>query len=103
MTKPKPTRLYHYRGLIERSRIRDHKTKRTVVRLARGYSAAGAAGGMLYPWMTRRECITDAVALGFRAIFDDASPPIADQARADGTRCPDCGENVCAPDCKGAV
>lgn len=37
-----------------------------------GYSATMSDGGVLYPWMTRRECQHDAKAIGKRAaVFAD--------------------------------
>lgn len=44
---------YHYRGEVER-----WSGGRLV--WARGYSAVGQDGGVLYPWKTIRECSADA-------------------------------------------
>lgn len=34
-----------------------------------GYSETTPDGGVLYPWMTRKECIADAKTKGCKAIF----------------------------------
>lgn len=58
--KTRPERAYHYRGPIERGRDR---------RWRDGYSAEGAGGGVLYPWLTRGECRSEAKIAGFKAVF----------------------------------
>jgi hypothetical protein len=55
----KPAIRYHYRGLIERGRNYDWKE---------GYSE-GEGQTITYPWMTRRECQSDARKRGARAVF----------------------------------
>lgn len=56
----KKTITYYYRGLIERG---PNYTWRE------GYSAQSETGGILYPWMTKRECQHDARVKGAKAIF----------------------------------
>lgn len=52
--------VYVYRGPIERGPSYSWHD---------GYSSATAEGGVLYPWMTRRECEQDARRQGARAVF----------------------------------
>lgn len=47
-------KVYFYRGQIERV------TSRGQGRWTEGYSGVGAAGGVLYPWNTKRECQREA-------------------------------------------
>lgn len=54
--------IYTYRGGVERG-IGGRYVWRD------GYSATTTDGGVLYPWMTRRECQHDAAALGAKAVF----------------------------------
>lgn len=54
------TITYYYRGQIERG---------TGYEWRDGYSANSADGNPLYPWMTQRECQTDARLQGKRAVF----------------------------------
>lgn len=56
--KKREVRAYYYRGLIERGR-----------QWKEGYSAQGANGGVLYPWMTRGEARKDALRDGLKAVF----------------------------------
>ena len=58
-----PVITYHYRGMIERGNGKPGYT------WYEGYSAIGENGGVLYPWMTYRECQRDAKAQGARAVF----------------------------------
>jgi len=51
---------YTYRGSVERGR--DYRWQD-------GYSETSADGGVLYPWMTRRECQQDAKSKGGKALF----------------------------------
>lgn len=55
---------YIYRGKVERW----SPSKRSYV-WHNGYSQNGESGGVLYPWMTVRECQADAKAQGGRATF----------------------------------
>jgi hypothetical protein len=59
-SRPKPTRTYYYRGLIERG---------PRYRWANGYSAGSPGGRIEYPWLTRRECQQDAESMGCSAVF----------------------------------
>lgn len=54
--------IYTYRGIIERGIGGSYEWKD-------GYSPTTDDGGVLYPWMTRKECIHDAKAQGKRAVF----------------------------------
>lgn len=47
-------KVYFYRGQIERV------TSCGQGRWTEGYSGVGAAGGVLYPWNTKRECQREA-------------------------------------------
>lgn len=58
--KPRPTRTYYYRGMIEFG---------ATYRWVRGYSANGDKGGVLYPWWPKRECQSHEKALGRKAVF----------------------------------
>ena len=66
--KTKPTRIYTYRGLIERGNGKGWYS------WFEGYSATGENGGVMYPWMTFRECQREARADGVRAKFYRPSP-----------------------------
>lgn len=66
------TITYYRRGDVERGAGR-------LYRWASGYSADSPTGGVLYPWMTRRECQRDAKAQGARARFVEGD----DLARSD--------------------
>ena len=57
---PKSEVVYVYRGQVERG-------SRYAWR--EGYSETTADGGILYPWMTYRECQADAKRRGARARF----------------------------------
>ena len=65
---PRPTITYHRRGMVER-RIGTGKSRQIVWRKA--YSGTGVHGGILYPWMTMRECRIDAWSRRLRAEFVD--------------------------------
>lgn len=68
----KPEVHFHYRGPVERLRFAPQpgKTRLRVPDPWRdGYSENGPGGGVLYPWMTYRECQMDAQARGARAVF----------------------------------
>ncbi len=56
--------IYTYRGNIERGVGGSYKW-------FPGYSATAIDGGVLYPWMTYRECQRDAKATGDKAVFDE--------------------------------
>ena len=56
--------VYTYRGDIERG-IGGSYVWRS------GYSATTTDGGILYPWMTKRECQRDARLQGSKAAFDE--------------------------------
>lgn len=62
MGTKRPEIIYHYRGQIERG---------ADYHWADGYSRNSVEGGVLYPWMTKRECQTDAKELGGKAVFDE--------------------------------
>jgi hypothetical protein len=63
--------IYHYRGGIERG-----AGGRYVWR--DGYSETTPDGGILYPWMTRKECRHDAVVQGGKAVFyHDGKPELS--------------------------
>lgn len=67
---------YHYRGPIERL-VRDSHRRSMRFTIVDGFSADGPTGGVLYPWMTKRECVADAAAQGERARFvrnDEGGP-----------------------------
>jgi len=53
-------RVYYYRGPIERS---------PKYMWVEGYSDNGKDGGVVFPWLTRRECRTVAKHDGFKAVF----------------------------------
>lgn len=55
--------VYHYRGLIERGK--DYHW-------VEGWSATGQSGGILFPWMTKRECQQQAKREGRKAVFAEA-------------------------------
>ena len=59
MSKRKPL-IYHYRGPIERGSNYAWRD---------GYSSKGKGGGVIYPWSTRRECKSEAKAMGMKAVF----------------------------------
>lgn len=61
-TTGRPPRAYHYRGLIERG------CPEAGYRWREGYSEQGESGPF-YPWMTRRECKSEAKRDGFQAVF----------------------------------
>jgi hypothetical protein len=61
--KPGQTIIYKYRGDVERG------SPNKGYRWHPGYSADGPSGGVLYPWMTYRECQRDAAAQGCKAVF----------------------------------
>jgi hypothetical protein len=56
--------IYSYRGRVERG-----IGGRYVWR--KGYSATTQDGGVLYPWMTKRECQRQAKAEGHKAVFQE--------------------------------
>jgi hypothetical protein len=56
--------VYTYRGGIERGIGGSYVWKD-------GYSATSPDGGAYYPWMTKRECQTDAKKQGGKAVFDE--------------------------------
>jgi hypothetical protein len=64
----KETIVYTYRGPIERGARYEWRD---------GYSATGAGGGILYPWMTKRECQANARSQGKRAVFEQGRRPKA--------------------------
>lgn len=53
---------YHYRGQIEVGTGKGYKW-------VDGYSETTPSGGVLYPWIPRKECIQDAKVQGARASF----------------------------------
>lgn len=59
------TLVYRYRGRIERGAGNKYVWHM-------GYSLTMADGGVLYPWMTRRECQAEAERYGKKAVFIDA-------------------------------
>ena len=59
---------YYRRGMVERW-IGTGKSRRIVWQSA--YSGVGPDGGVLYPWMTIRECRADAQPRGLRVVFAD--------------------------------
>jgi len=59
---------YHFRGQVERPYILRGKLS-YVWRDA--YSETSEAGGVIYPWMTVTECLTDAKNRGARAVFEE--------------------------------
>jgi hypothetical protein len=56
----RPERIYHFRGGIERGAKYTWRD---------GYSAEAIGGGEYYPWMTRRECKSEALRDGYKAVF----------------------------------
>lgn len=64
MTKNKVTITYKYRGMIERGSLNSR------YRWIEGYSADGPEGGILYSWMSYRECQRDAKMQGCKAVFE---------------------------------
>lgn len=56
--------VYTYRGQIERGARYDWKP---------GYSATTGANGILYPWMTKRECQPDAKRFETTAVFVESN------------------------------
>jgi len=66
--------IYTYRGNIERGARYEWKP---------GYSAtihpehAGKIGGVLYPWMTKRECQRDAKRFDSKAVFEESNTRFA--------------------------
>ena len=54
------TITYQYRGQVERG---------ARYRWADGYSETTTTVGVLYPWLTKKECRRDAKAQGKRAVF----------------------------------
>jgi hypothetical protein len=56
----KPTKTYHYRGPIERGATYAWRD---------GYSTNAPTADTFYPWMTRRECKSEAKAEGCQALF----------------------------------
>lgn len=65
--KPKPRKLYKYRGGIERVRAREGRVGTYVWH--DGFSP-DIDGCVSYPWMTRAECRRDAATTGHVAEFD---------------------------------
>lgn len=59
---PKPTITYHFRGNIERSVGQRYQWRE-------GWSENNAEGLALYPWLTMRECQTEARKANARAVF----------------------------------
>lgn len=60
---PKGEIIYTYRGGVEKGANYAWRD---------GYSATLKGGGVLYPWMTRRECQSDAKRFGCRAVFTES-------------------------------
>lgn len=60
MKRKRPERIYYYRGSIERG---PRYTWRD------GYSANSLEGFPLYPWMSYRECQTQAKKDSYKAVF----------------------------------
>lgn len=56
------TFTYHYRGEVERWGKSGYVWKA-------GYSENGESGGVLYPWMTKFECRSEAQLRGGKAVF----------------------------------
>ena len=63
-TKKKELVFFYYRGSIERV-----SGKPMHYRWFNGYSERAPDGGVLYPWMTKKECMAEARGAGFRAVF----------------------------------
>jgi hypothetical protein len=61
--------VYNYRGLVERG------TGGPGYDWREGYSETAPDGGILYPWMTKRECQADARAKDAQAVFMRESRP----------------------------
>lgn len=57
------TITYYYRGLVERGNGRPGYDWRE------GFSANGPQGGILFPWLTVRECQQAAKSQGKKAVF----------------------------------
>lgn len=66
--KPKPKKLYKFRGGIERVKGRRNRVGTYVWH--NGYSEDDGSGGVLYPWMTKAECRRDARTTGHVATFN---------------------------------
>lgn len=60
----RPTTVYVYRGRVERL-----PAPGCPGLWKDGYSSNGPGGGILYPWMTYRECQAEAKAQGCKAVF----------------------------------
>lgn len=65
----KPTITYQHRGQIERG------TGEPGYNWHEGYSETNEAGDVLYPWLTRSECHTEAKARGCKAVFKERNAP----------------------------
>ena len=63
MSKIQKTVTYIYRGGVERGTCRGYVWHA-------GFSETATDGGVYYPWMTRRECQSDARAQGAIARFE---------------------------------
>ena len=64
--KATPTITYPYRGSLERYSMRSGAS------WVRGYSETTTEGGILYPWMTKRQCQSEARRRGAKAVFKEA-------------------------------
>ena len=58
--RKRPRKRYDYRGMIERGYNYAWRE---------GYSETTPTGSILFPWMTRRECKSEAKRDGYQAVF----------------------------------
>lgn len=66
------TRTYYYRGEIEHCSTSPRFPAfglQVTGRWLRGYSANGPTGGVLFPWMGKRACQSEAKRDGLKAVF----------------------------------
>jgi len=63
--KPRPERVYHYHGLVERM----HRNKTLEFYWRAGYSESSERGAITYPWATRAECRREAKQDNMKAVF----------------------------------
>jgi hypothetical protein len=68
--------VYHYRGLIERLYVRGRGCRGRNVRGAwiEAYSENSGDGGVMYPWMGKRQCQAEARERGCVARFERCIP-----------------------------